>query len=86
MIVDERDRSDRLLIRIPLLPHQIVPDQIPQCFRPVRVLLPRNMPVEIVEKVMVERNAESNEFFHILECYHCKNSSTKVALIRGGVN
>jgi hypothetical protein len=64
MIVHERDRPDRLLILIPFLPDQIISDKIPERFRSVRVLLPRNMTVEIIQEMMVERNAEADYFFH----------------------
>jgi hypothetical protein len=38
VVVYKGDRRDRLLIIVPLLPDQVIPDQIPQRFRAVRVL------------------------------------------------
>jgi hypothetical protein len=68
MIVDERDRSHRLLILIPLLPDQIVPNQIAERLGSIRVLLPRNVPIEVIQEMMIEGDTEANEFFHAPTC------------------
>ena len=64
MIVNERDRSHCLLVLIPLLPDQIVANQIAERLGSIRVLLPRNMPIEVIQEMMIEGNTEANEFFH----------------------
>jgi hypothetical protein len=64
MIVNERDRSHRLLILIPLLSDQIVPNQIAERLGSIRVLLPRNVPIEVIQEMMIEGDTEANEFFH----------------------
>ena len=64
MVVHKRDCPDRLFIVVPLLPDQIVSDQIPQCLRTVRVLALLDMQIEIIEQMMVQRHAESNKLLH----------------------
>ncbi len=48
VIIDKGNAADCLLILIPLLPDQIVAYEIPQCLRSIRILLPRNVPVEVI--------------------------------------
>ena len=63
MIVHERDRPNRLLVLIPFLPDQIIADEIAKRFRSIRVFLPCNMAVEIIQQMMIERDTEADEFF-----------------------
>jgi hypothetical protein len=63
MVIDERDRADRLLVGVPLLVDEIVPDEVAQRLGAVRVLLPRDQLVEVVEEMVVERDAEADELF-----------------------
>ena len=63
MIVDERNRPHRLLILIPLLPDQIVANQIAERLRSIGILLPRNVPIEVVQQMMIKGDTEANKFF-----------------------
>ena len=53
MIVYKRDGPDRLFIVVPLLPHQIVTNQIPQRLRAVRILALLDVQIKIIEQMMV---------------------------------
>ena len=78
MVVDHRNGSDRFLVFLPLLPDQAVTEQIPNRFRPRRVLLAGNQDIKVVEQVMIERDAESNQFLHAPPrwYYDCDNRAT----------
>lgn len=65
MIIDKRDGPDRLFILRPFLSDQLVPDQIPERLRAVGVFSSFDMAVEIIKQMMVERDAEPDEFLHI---------------------
>jgi EAL domain-containing protein (putative c-di-GMP-specific phosphodiesterase class I) len=64
MVIHKRDRPDGFLVLIPFLPDQIIPDQIPQRLRAIRILALRDVQIEIIEQVMVQRHTESNKLFH----------------------
>ena len=49
VVVNKGDRRDRLLVIVPLLPDQVIPDEIPQRFRAVRVLALLDVEIERVE-------------------------------------
>jgi hypothetical protein len=53
MVIHKRDRPDRLFIVVPLLPDQIVSDQIPQRLRSVRILAFLDVQIEIIKQMVV---------------------------------
>ena len=66
MIVDERNGCDRLPILIPLLPDQMVPNQVADGFGAVGILAPIDQTIEIDEEMLIERDAESDKLLHQL--------------------
>jgi hypothetical protein len=64
MVVHERDGGNGFPILVPLLPDQIVPDQVADRFGAVRVVAPFDQTVEIGKKILIERHAESRKLFH----------------------
>ena len=64
VIVHKGDGPNCFLIFIPLLTDQIVSDEIPQGLRPVRILLPRDVAIEIIKEMVIKGDAEADEFFH----------------------
>ena len=64
MVIDKRNRADRFFVVTPLLSNQVVPDQISQCFRSIRILALLDVLIKIIEEMMVQRHAESNKLLH----------------------
>jgi hypothetical protein len=64
MVVHERDRGDGLLILVPLLSDQIVPNQIANRFRAIGVVTPFDQTIEIGKKILIEGDAESRKLLH----------------------
>lgn len=77
VIVDKRNRGHRLFVLVPLLPDQIVPDQVTDRFGAVGILAPLDQAIEIHEQVLIEGHAESDKLLHKLyECYElCKRGT-----------
>src|SRR5215469_824946 len=65
MVIDERNGADRFLVLDPFLADEIVPNQIPQGFRAVRVLPACDEAVKLDQQVVVQGHAEPNEFLHL---------------------
>ena len=60
MVVDQSDGADNGRFRRGgMLAHQPVADQVPECFRPVRVAALFNGAVEPLEEIGIEGNADS---------------------------
>jgi hypothetical protein len=51
MVVDKRDRPNRFLVVVPLLPDQVVTNQIPQGLRAVRILALLDVQIEIIKQM-----------------------------------
>ena len=68
MVIDKRDRPDRFFVIAPLLPNQVVPDQISQCLRSIRILAFLDVPIEIIEEMMIQRHTEPNKLLHDSVC------------------
>ena len=68
MIVDERDRCDRLAIRFtaPFLTDQLITYKIAKRLGPRRILAPLDDLVKVVEQVMIKRNTEPDKLLHKL--------------------
>jgi hypothetical protein len=64
MVVDEGNRPDSLLVLVPLLPDQVIADQVAECFRPVGILAPLDVMIESVQQMMIKRYAKPNELSH----------------------
>src|SRR5580658_5086172 len=80
MVVNQGDSADDGRIGCGgLLGHQPVADQIPECFRAVGVASMADGPVEPLEEVRVQRNADSAQESHGCSC---SNSSTLRRSIR----
>jgi hypothetical protein len=65
VVIDDRDSPDRFFIRVPLLPNQIVPNQIPDGFGAVAVALLGYQPVEVIEQMVVQGNTEPDKLLHV---------------------
>src|SRR5262245_1814365 len=83
MVIDKRDRPDRLFIVIPLLPDQIVPDQVPQCLRAIRILMLLDVQIKIFEQMVVQRHTKSNKLLHgnLVSSTNSKNVASREAQI-----
>src|SRR6266511_1084305 len=57
--VDERDRADHLSARFPALPDERAPDQLPQRLGPTRESFGADEPIEVVEELPLERDADA---------------------------
>ena len=70
VVVDERDRSDGITLRIttPFLTHQLVPNEVAQRFGPRRIFPPPDDVIEVIKQMVIQRDAETNELFHT-RCY-----------------
>lgn len=66
MVVDKRDRRHGFMIVVttPFLAHQLVADEITERFGTRRVFSASDDPVEIVQQVMVQRDAEPDQLLH----------------------
>jgi hypothetical protein len=64
VVVHEGDGRDRIFVLVPFLPDKIVADEVTQRFGPIRVFAAPDVPIEIVEQVMIERDAETDQLFH----------------------
>jgi hypothetical protein len=54
MIVDDRNRADRLAIVAPFARDERVSDEIANGFGAVRVVLVGNVPIEVVEQMVIQ--------------------------------
>ncbi|MCC2640856.1 MAG: hypothetical protein K0S45_1269, partial [Nitrospira sp.] len=64
MIVDEGNRRDRFLVPVPLLPDEIVSNQVSNGLRSIGIFTPLDQPIEIDEKVLIKGHTESDEVLH----------------------
>ena len=64
MIVDQGDRAQGLITRLPLLPHQVVSDQVADELRTVLVVGLADQLLQLVVQGLLDGHAESNEFGH----------------------
>ena len=59
MIIDERYRPCHIIAFLPFFFYEFLPDEVPECLRPVRVVALPNIPIELIEKCLVEGNTET---------------------------
>ncbi len=60
MVVNNRYRADYFALhRLPGLLHKLIPNQVPECFRTVRIAPVRNQTVETAQEVRIYGNADA---------------------------
>lgn len=64
MIIHQRNGSDRFPVVVPLLSHELIPDEIPDGFGPVGVFFSFKMFIEGGKELSIQRNAKSYQLFH----------------------
>jgi hypothetical protein len=59
MVIDERYRPGYIIAFLPLFLYEFLPDEVPECLRPVRVVTLSDIAIKLIEKCLVEGNTET---------------------------
>jgi hypothetical protein len=59
VVINEGYSPSYIIAFLPLFFYEFLPDEVPECLRPVRVVALPNIPIELIKKCFVEGNPET---------------------------